>query len=182
MLASLTPLPVPVDLRELVRQRLQDAPVVVLSKQRSPWRFFLPRLAPMAAAVLVTVLGLNLMPGYIEERNLTRSSLEAPGIMRMAPAESPDPEAPPPESSEASSPDTESQKQDDAQTFSITADTNHGSIEIDGKIAGEGTNLSTLSLVGEEPRTVPFWVKTSAGGTIVFFLWGGLVYYWYTKH
>lgn len=170
MLASLTSVTVPAELRERLKKRLQEVPAVVI-KKRNPWKFFIPRLAPMAAAVLITVLGLNLMPGYMQKGSLMRSTDEAPGMMQMA---SPEAEAPPAEASK-----------ENHGTLSVTvaedsAIRNSSEVVVATEVEVQGMNASEYTF-GSQARTIPFWVKTSAGGTMVFFLWGGLVYYWYVK-
>lgn len=61
----------------LVLQSLGDVSVPAVLKQRvmwelakptvrkNPWSFFLPRLAPVAAAVVVSVMSINMLPSYL---------------------------------------------------------------------------------------------------------------------
>ena len=45
--------------------------VTLTSRNKKAWRFFVPRLAPVAAALALTVLSYNLVPGLLPARQLS---------------------------------------------------------------------------------------------------------------
>jgi anti-sigma factor RsiW len=158
-LTNLAPVPVPPELRQLVMGRLQSEKKK--TKKQSAWKFFLPRLAPVAAALLITVTGINTVPGLLMAKNnrmLLQSSPMPQATMEAAPDEPP--------------------ALDSTERDKVLAS---ATVEPPNTIANAADETLSFTVTAEVPRVIPFWVKTSAGGTAVFVLWGGIVYYWYKR-
>lgn len=148
MLQGLGDVPVPVDLKLRITEALAKPKL-----QKNPWRFFLPRFAPVAAAVLISVLSINTVPGYMASRGQLID--DAPRMM-VAPAAEPDP----------------TPKVDAKDSTAVTPTT-------ENRFTRTGDMMS-LSLDAEETKP-SLWVVSSAAGSTVLLLWGAVVYRWSKK-
>lgn len=130
---------------------------IKLKPAKNAWKFFVPRLAPVAAALLVTVASINVLPGVLEKRELAKGT-EVPefGQQRMMTAS-----------------DATSGTNAEHSIKSFQAN------EVEDKKENVFTDTTVLSLgIAEKPSV---WVRTSVAGGTAFVLWGAIVYYWYKK-
>ena len=71
LLRGLEPLIVPDELRQRINAELRMGLRQKKIKQPA-WKFFVPRLAPVAAALLIFVAGTGIVPAYIAEKSMLR--------------------------------------------------------------------------------------------------------------
>lgn len=162
ILQGLGDVPVPIGLKLRITEALAKPKL-----QKNSWRFFLPRFAPVAAAVLISVLSINTIPGYMASRGQLMKEAhivdDAPRMM-VAPAAEP-------------APDTEVDAKDRAALDQTTENAYAGN--------GDGVivtgDMASLSLGAEEETKPSLWVVSSAAGSTVLLLWGAVVYRWSKK-
>ena len=155
LLQGLGDIPVPVELKQRIAHALAKPKL-----QKNPWRFFLPRLAPVAAAVLISVLSINTVPGYLASRQkLTQEAQPdlAPRLHMAAPASEPD--------------ETDPEGEPTERVY--TATTGDG-LKVNG-------TEDMLTMSASQDAKPSLWVVTSAAGSTVLLLWGAVVYRWYKK-
>ncbi|MDP3488384.1 MAG: hypothetical protein Q8S19_10735, partial [Bacillota bacterium] len=155
-LQKLGDVPVPINLKLRISQTLAKP-----KPKKNPWAFFLPRFAPVAAAVLISVLSINTVPGYMasREQSLKEAQIDlAPRVQMAAPPGEPDSEV----------------KANDRTLYSgsTTADAS-----VDNFIKEE---MLTMSLTADKTKP-SLWVVSSAAGSTVLLLWGAVVYRWSKK-
>lgn len=151
LLQSLGDVPIPIDLKQRIAETL-----VKPRPQKNPWRFFLPRFAPVAAAVLISVLSVNTIPGYMASKDAQFDM--APRVQIAAP--------------EYRGADPEVQGNGE---FTTT-----GEVTADATLKSAGAeDMQTMSLV--EDKKPSLWVVSSAAGSTVLLLWGAFVYRWSKK-
>jgi len=171
-LQTLGQVEVPIDLRKRVADAIAKPKVT-----KNPWKFFVPRLAPVAAAVLVSVLSINLVPTYLASR--TKSLQMAPeGVGQFQTvgiaAEPPQPQA---------KSGTGDIVVDDKQTVESSTESNpsmRNSSVTFSVTTIDGAEMSTFGAAAESEKP-SMWMVSSAAGSTVFLLWGALVYHWYKR-
>ena len=148
---------VPIDLKQRIAETLAKP-----QPEKNPWRFFLPRFAPVAAAVLISVLSINTIPGYMASRDKQATEAqfgEEPGLKMTAPdARGADPV----------------EEGTGIKTFTATT--------LDTALKSADTEEMMMSLSMGADKTGPsMWVISSAAGSTVLMLWGAFVYRWSKK-
>ena len=177
LLRGLEPLAVPDELRQRISEQLRLE--IRLHKAKPPaWKFFVPRLAPVAAAIMVMVAGTNVIPALSSKDMPRNAGLDPeapllapppgimtegdPGFKERGDTVVPDP-APAPEDPELGvaavvEPDDE---------FTVMA------------MPEDISDAEALVAMEGAPR--PLWVKAAMGGTILMLLWSAVVFFWYRR-
>ncbi|KAF0195089.1 MAG: hypothetical protein FD169_1544 [Bacillota bacterium] len=156
LLQGLGDVPVPVDLKLRIAEALAKP-----KPQKNPWRFFLPRFAPVAAAVLISILSINTIPGYMASREQLTKETQIDGAPRL----------------QMAAPD---QRGADPEVEGTGNCTVTDTINAGAKLGAATEELMTMSLAAD--KTEPsLWVVSSAAGSTVLLLWGAVVYRWYKK-
>ena len=176
LLRGLEPLSVPIELRHRIREELRRE--VRFRKAKPPaWKFFVPRLAPVAAAIMVFVAGANVVP-----------SLASKGMMRSA---APDPEvpmlaAPPGVLAEG---DPAPKERDGSETPLVAPSPDDSQVGIADVVEtdDEFTAMATVGnadedmLIAAEATARPLWVNVAMGGAVLMVLWSAVVLIWYRR-
>lgn len=152
LLRGLEPLTVPDELKQRIGAELRMGLRQHKIKQPA-WKFFVPRLAPVAAALLIFVAGTGIVPAYMAERSMLRGT-EAPkqDALVTSPPMTPAPDDPPEDVGVAVVPEEDI------------------------------TEMGIMALPDDDVKaSTPLWVKASMGGSVIMLLWGGVVFYWYRR-
>lgn len=151
-LSSLTPPPVPAELKMRVMSEVRREARQTRRRSR-PLSYILPRLAPVAAALIVSVAGSAYVPVYLASQNKMLTSSADPAPMA------------PPAAGDVRTTEGEQAKTDEMGVMSALSPDDH----------------PEDSMAFASPREWSLWQKVAVGGSVVFVLWSSLVVYWYTK-
>jgi hypothetical protein len=178
LLRGLEPLTVPDELRQRISDQLRLD--IRLRKPKPPaWKFFVQRLAPVAAAIMVIVAGTNVVPGYLATKDMARTSTPDP----EAPLTAPPPgilaegDLTPKEQGDTATPDPTPSPDDPERGVGEAVDPDD---EFIAMVMPEDISDDSV-LTATEEASRPIWVAAAMGGTAIMLLWSAVVFFWYRR-
>lgn len=160
VLRSMTHVAVPVELKQRIREQLRLE--LRLRRAKPPaWKFFVPKLAPVAAAIMLIVVSANLVPSLATKDMLRSATLEPRNAMPTPPPEAVTEGAP------ADKVEDTAEVVEPATAFSATV------------VEGDATDTHAVAVA--EATVRPLWVTTAMGGSALMLLWSAVVFLWYRR-
>ncbi|HSL93583.1 MAG TPA: hypothetical protein VK905_03160 [Bacillota bacterium] len=179
LLRGLQPLAVPDELRLRINEQLRLE--IKIRRAKPPaWKFFVPRLAPLAAAIMVMVAGTNIVPGYLATKDMARSVAPDPEAPLMAP---PPPgilteaDPVPKETGDVAAPDPAPSPDDPKRGAAEVVEPDD---EFIAMAMPEDTSEAE-ALIAMEGVSRPLWVTAAMGGAVLMLLWSTVVFFWYRR-